>query len=155
MKSIKHVHSGFLGHEKNAGTYQQIRLIGAGSHLDFPADLFSTSRWDLSKRTLVTAYRSAEIVRGQPREQRFWWSSRPRDTHICCLALGSGAVTTYINDLGLSRPGFEHPALRMKGEISNQLRHHWGQIYSDIKARVCYGFYIIITINYMLIFKRN
>ena len=39
----------------------------------------------------------------------------------------------------MSRPGFEHPTLRMQGESSNQLRHQWGQIYSDIKGRVYYG----------------
>ena len=42
-----------------------------------------------------------------------------RDTHKLCRAFGSGAVTTCFNDLGLSRLGFEHPTIRLRGERSN------------------------------------
>ena len=45
-------------------------------------------------------------------------SPRTRDIHTCCRAFGSGTVTTCVNDLGLSRPGFEHPTFRMRGERS-------------------------------------
>ena len=45
-------------------------------------------------------------------------SPRTRDIHTYCRAFGSGTVTTCVNDLGLSRPGFEHPTFRMRGERS-------------------------------------
>ena len=51
--------------------------------------------------------------------------SSPRTcyTHTCCRAIGSGAVTTCYDDLGLSRLGFEHPAFRMLSERYYRLRH--------------------------------
>ena len=45
------------------------------------------------------------------------------DTHICCWAISSEAVTSCFYDLGLSRLGFEHPAFRLRGQRSNSLRH--------------------------------
>ena len=70
MKNIRHVHSGFLGHENDAGTYQQIGPIGAGQYLDIPADCFLLADGiNPNKHPLVTAYRSAEMVRRPPREQ--------------------------------------------------------------------------------------
>ena len=71
MKNIRHVHSGFFGHENDTGTYRQIGHIGAGQHLDFPADCFLLADGIYSnKHPLVTAYKSAEMVRRPPREQR-------------------------------------------------------------------------------------
>ena len=49
-----------------------------------------------------------------------------RDTHTYCRAFGSGAGTTYIYDLGLSRLGFQHPTFRLRGERTKPLRHHRG-----------------------------
>ena len=46
---------------------------------------------------------------------------RETDTHSCCTAFGSGAVTTIFYDLGLSRLGFEHPTFRLWGQRSNPL----------------------------------
>ena len=37
----------------------------------------------------------------------YWQSPRTHDTHNFCQTFGSGALTTYFNDLGLSRPGTE------------------------------------------------
>ena len=51
-----------------------------------------------------------------------WSSPRTSDTHAYCRAFGSGAFTTFFNDLGLSRLGFEHPTFRLKGEHSKPLR---------------------------------
>ena len=61
MKNIRHVHSGFLGHENDAGTYQQIGSIGAGWHLYFPADCFLLAN-DIypNEHPLVTAYTSLQ-----------------------------------------------------------------------------------------------
>ena len=44
--------------------------------------------------------------------------SEDPSTHTYCRAFGSGAVTTYIYDIGLSQLGFEHPNLRMRDERS-------------------------------------
>ena len=50
-----------------------------------------------------------------------WSSPRTRDTHTCCRAFKIGAITTFFNDLGLSRAGFEHPTFGMRGERAHQL----------------------------------
>ena len=42
-------------------------------------------------------------------------------------AFSNGAVTTYFYDLGLSQLGFEHPTFRLRGKLSNQLRHRRGK----------------------------
>ena len=42
---------------------------------------------------------------------------------IICRAFGSGAVTTCIYDLGLSRLGSKHQTFRMRGQRSNRLQH--------------------------------
>ena len=44
----------------------------------------------------------------------------------CCRAFSSVAVTTCFKDSGVSRPGFEHPTFRLRGQRSNPLRHHRG-----------------------------
>ena len=63
MKNIRHVHSGFLGHENDAGRYQQIGPIEPGQHLDFPAHCYLLADGMYpNEHPLVTAYRSAEIV---------------------------------------------------------------------------------------------
>ena len=49
-------------------------------------------------------------------------SPRTCDTHTCCRAIRSGAVTTCFYDLGLTPPGFEHPSFRMWIECSIRLR---------------------------------
>ena len=63
------MHSGFPGNENGAGTYQQIGPIGAGLHLNFPANCFLRAN-DIypNEHPLVTAFKFAEIVRRQPRE---------------------------------------------------------------------------------------
>ena len=52
--------------------------------------------------------------------------SKARDTHTCCRAIGSGAVTTCFYDWGLSRLGFEHSTFRMRGERTKRMRHRSG-----------------------------
>ena len=42
--------------------------------------------------------------------------------------LGILAVTTCLNDLSLSRLGFEHPTFRLRGQRSNPLRHRGGAL---------------------------
>ena len=46
--------------------------------------------------------------------------SKTRDTHTCCQAFSSGAVTTCLYDLGLSQLGFEHSTFRFG---ANALAH--------------------------------
>ena len=63
MKSIRHVHSGFLGHQNDAGRYQQIGPIEPGQHWDFPAHCYLLADGIYpNEHPLVTAYKSAEIV---------------------------------------------------------------------------------------------
>ena len=47
-----------------------------------------------------------------------------RDTHTCCRAFSSGAVTTCFYDLVLTRLGFERTSFRVRGQRSNLLLHH-------------------------------
>ena len=56
-----------------------------------------------------------------------WSSPRTRDTHTCCQGLGSGAITTCFNDVGLSRPGIEPPISRMRGEPNAAIMHEFSQ----------------------------
>ena len=63
MKSIRHVHSGFLGHQNDAGRYQQIGPIEPGQHWDFPAHCYLLAGGIYpNEHPSVTAYTSAEIV---------------------------------------------------------------------------------------------
>ena len=76
-----------------------------------------------------------ESVRYAEWDIRLLWSSR--DTHTCCRAFSSGAVTSCFNDLGLWRlgfeqptfrlRGFEQPTFRLRGERSYRLRHRRGK----------------------------
>ena len=63
--------------------------------------------------------------------------SEDRDTHTCCRAFGSGAVTTCFYDLGLSRLGFEHLTFYIRGERSNWLRHRGGVSFEDAQECNC------------------
>ena len=49
------------------------------------------------------------------------------DTHICCRAVDSVAVTTCFYDLDLSWVGFEQQTFRMRGEYK-RLRHSNGSL---------------------------
>ena len=48
--------------------------------------------------------------------------------YTCFGAFGSGAVTTFFNDLGLSWLRFEHPTLHLWGERSHSLGHRRGSV---------------------------
>ena len=52
-------------------------------------------------------------------------------------SLYNGAVTTCFNDLGLSRLGFEHPNFRLRGELSNPLRHRRTTLFELLQLIVC------------------
>ena len=45
------------------------------------------------------------------------------NTHTYGRAFSSGAVTTCVYDLGLSRLGFEYSTFRLRGQRSSPLRH--------------------------------
>ena len=54
--------------------------------------------------------RKSEVTKvSEPNLSAMMFETSPltRDTRTCCRALGSGAVTTFFNDLGLSQPGIE------------------------------------------------
>ena len=54
----------------------------------------------------------------------------------CIMTRGTRSiwtVTTRFNDLGLSRLGFEHPTLCMRGECSNHLHYRCSQTVSHFK----------------------
>ena len=72
-----------------------------------------------------------------------WSSPRTRDTHTYCRAFGSGVFTTFFNDLGLSRLGFENSTIRLRGECSNRLRHRRG-----FEIRSCKAAFDIYCISY-------
>ena len=50
-----------------------------------------------------------------------------------------GAVSTRLNDLGLSRLGFEQPIFRFRGACSNPLRHRRGCILEGVTSIVNIG----------------
>ena len=60
-------------------------------------------------------------------------------------AFGNGAVTTCFYNLGLSRPGFEHPTFRMRSESSTRLRYCRGSLPIRIRNKtqnnqsICYN----------------
>ena len=47
--------------------------------------------------------------------------------HTYCLAISSGAVTTWFYDLGLLQLGLKHPTFRLRGERSYLLRQCCGR----------------------------
>ena len=47
------------------------------------------------------------VIRVAQANRLYWQSPRTHDTHNFCQTFVSGALTTYFNDLGLSRPGTE------------------------------------------------
>ena len=65
-----------------------------------------------------------------------WWSSpRTRDTHTCCRAFDSGAVTTCFYDSGLSRPGIgtRSPACEANATVAvNVISNIWGNIKTSV-----------------------
>ena len=73
--------------------------------------------------------------------QRQWWRLHLSEK-ICCRAFSS-----CFNDFGLSRPGFEHPIIHMRGERSNWLRHCMGW-YSNWKV------FALIVFEVMKLFSR-
>ena len=60
--------------------------------------------------------------------------------HTFCRVFRSGALTTCLYDLGLSRLGFDYSTLRLKDQHSNPLRHRRGSF-----AR--YGSYSVSVFN--------
>ncbi|CAG2212839.1 unnamed protein product [Mytilus edulis] len=70
-KNICHIHSGFLGHDNDAFAYQQMKRIGPGLDLDFPANGFilADSIYP-NTRPLVTPYKANEIARLPRNEKR-------------------------------------------------------------------------------------
>ena len=53
-------------------------------------------------------------------------SEDPCHSHLFCPAFNSEAVTACFYYLGLSRLGFEHPPLRLRGQRSDRLCHRRG-----------------------------
>ncbi|XP_061179072.1 uncharacterized protein LOC133187673 [Saccostrea echinata] len=69
-KSIRYVHSGFLGHENDAHAYANILEIGPGQELDLPAGLFILADSGYPQtEPLVTPYKTADIIQ-QPQDER-------------------------------------------------------------------------------------
>ena len=77
---------------------------------------FSRHSWPWSSEGSVECH--SYCITGHP-FIILWTSPRNCDTHTCCRAFGSGAVTTCFNDLVLSRTRFEHSIFCMRGERSH------------------------------------
>ena len=77
---------------------------------------YTRHSWSLSSEGSLTCHTYCDT--GLP----FIMVIRTRDTHTCYRAFGSGAVTTFFNDLGLSRPGIE-PRSPACDANALQLRH--------------------------------
>ena len=70
--------------------------------------------------------RKSEVTKvSEPNLSAMMFETSPltRDTRTCCRALGSGAVTTFFNDLGLSQLDIEHLTFRFRGERSYPRLH--------------------------------
>ena len=65
--------------------------------------------------------------------------------HTYCWAFSWGAVTTCFYDLCLSRLGFEHPTVRLRGERSNRLHRLRG-------LNICALFKCLFCVTYMWTF---
>ena len=74
------------------------------------------------------------------RDIRSLSSPKISDTHISCQTFGSGAFTTCFYDLNFWRIGFEHPTLRMRGELSYRFGHNGGIYYVKLaKMKIFYN----------------
>ena len=75
-------------------SYGDVTIAGKGLQIL----TYARHSWQLSREGSLTYHTYCD------RAYPLWWSSpRTRDTHICCEAFGSGAVTTCFYDLGLAR----------------------------------------------------
>ena len=74
-------------------------------HYDYNSTLAIEQWWRGFKRASPTVSRYIRLK---------WSSLRNHDIYTCCWAFSSGAVTTCYNDIGLSRPGFEHTTFQMR-----------------------------------------
>ena len=81
------------------------------------------------------------------RDTRLQWSTpRTSDTHIYCLTFGSGAVTTCLNVLHLSRLEFEHPIFLFRGKRSTPRLFVLSDIYTKyFSLRICDFVYFLIN----------
>lgn len=74
-----------------------------------------------------------------------YWSS-PRTRNTSNRAFSSGVVTICFNDLGLSRPGFEHSIFCVRGEPSKRPRNAVAQLFmSSSMLQTYYEFYLKIN----------
>ena len=102
---------GILSHSRNFHSFGDVTIAGEA------LQIFTYARhsWSLSSEGSLTC----NTYCGQP----FIWSSLwVRDTHTCCRAFSSKAVTTCFNDLGMSRPGIEPRSSASKTNVL-PLRH--------------------------------
>lgn len=100
----------------NFFTHVEINVKGEFTHVKGenctdPATLGAREQWGFFQRVIRTGKRCAYLYTCMI---------------ICRRAFASGTISTCLNNLRLSRPGFEHPQnLRMQGERFNRQRHPW------------------------------
>ena len=87
-------------------------------------DFSITDEWRLKTYTLhswplsIGSSLACHIYCDTGRPVYKWSSARTLDTHTCCRVFSSGAVTTCVYDLDLSRLGFEQVTFCMQSDSS-------------------------------------
>ena len=112
---------GFWSHSRIVHSYGDVTITGEGLQML----TYARYSWPLSSEGSLACHAYCDT--GHP----FIMVISEDPWHSRLLPFGSGAVTTCFYDLGLSRLGFEHPSFRLRGERSNQLRHHRGYSIMD------------------------
>ena len=101
---------------------------GVSSHsriLHSFGDVTTTGEWLCSALSEFLKWAIHTMTRANP---WLWSFPRTRDTHTCCRAFGSGAVTTCFNNQGLPQPGIEH-LFKKNNPLRNQHLHESGKRY--------------------------
>ena len=112
---------GFSSHSRIFHLYGDVTITGEGVQI-----LTHTQHsWPLSSEGSLACHTYCDI-------SLEWSSPRTCDTHTCCRAFGSGAVTTCFHDLGVLPLTFEIATFRMRCERSNPLRDGGGLRYGGI-----------------------
>ena len=129
---------GFSSHSGIFHSYGDVTITGEG--VQILTHTCTQHSWPLSSEGSLAYHTYCDI-------SLEWSSPKTRDTHTCCRAFGSGAVTTCFYDLGLSSLRFEIATFRIRCERSNRMRdggglalwHRYGGILLSLLCKVNYA----------------
>ena len=106
----------FLSHSRIFHSFGEVNTFGEGQ----PILTYARHLWPLSTEGSIACHTYCDTG------HLFIMIISKGVWHFLCQSFGSWAVFTCLNDIRLSRLGFEHPTYRLRGERSNPLRHRRG-----------------------------